>query len=190
MGHWFSYLLLGCITIFSSSSPNTASTYDGRYSATAQLNDSAWFGKAVTLKHFASYDKPCTERQFMLGIITDIPHTKGYHDPNAPITGCMDKCLSTQHLSFTGVPLKVGKHGLASLTKCNGVPSTSISYELLDGGDVSVATFHAQKGWIEVTKYNPISKEIEGKFEVRLQSSEGEVMQFNRGKFKTKMDVY
>lgn len=190
MGHWFGCLLLSSLTVFSLSIPDAPSNYDNRYSATAQLNDSTWFGKATALKHFTRYHRPCTDKQFMLGIITDIPHARGYYDRNAAVTGCMNKCLLTQHLSFTGVPLKVGRHDLASLTKCNGVPSTSISYELLDGGDVTAVTFHAQKGWIEVTNYNPISKEIEGKFEVRLQSDEGEIMQFNKGMFKTKLGVH
>ena len=189
MEHWFGYLLLGCLTVFSLSVPGIPSNNDSRYSATAQLNDSTWFGKAVASKHFASYDKPCTDKQFMLGIITDIPHARGYYDRDAAVTGCMNKCLLTQHLSFTGVPLKVGRHGLASLLKCNGVPSTSISYELLDGGDVTAVTFRALKGWIEVTNYNPISKKIEGRFEVRLQCNEGEIMQFSKGMFKTKLGV-
>lgn len=187
MVHWFSYLLIGYLPFYKSPALHALSTSDSQYSATALLNDSTWFGKAIVFKHIQ--DRPCTDKHFGLGISTDIPYSRGYHNRRASVTGCMNKCVPTQYLSFTGVPLKVGRHNLASLEKCIGVSSTSIAYELLYDGDVTAMAFNCQRGWIEVTKYKPTSKEIEGKFEASLISNEGHVARFSRGTFRAKLGI-
>ena len=154
--------------------------------ATALLNDSTWFGKAQTHNLTFKYDRPCTDKHFSIGIVTDIPHSRGYYDRAAPITGCMNRCLPTQILHIAGIPLKVGKYNLSKLQRCYGA-SFPAGYILLDGGDVSVVDFYGQEGWVEVTTYKPASKQLEGKFEVTLKSKQGEVVRFTNGTFKTKL---
>ena len=187
MAHWFSYFLISCLVLSKSPAPYRSSIYDNQYSATALLNDSTWFGKAIVSKHIQ--DKPCTDKYFGLGITTDILYPKVHYAYGAAVNGCINTCVPTQHLSFTGVPLKVGRHGLSSLKKCIGISSTSIAYELLYDGDVTAMSFHCQRGWIEVTKYEPASREVEGKFEAVLISKEGQIARFSGGTFKAKLGV-
>lgn len=176
--------LSGCLLLLSSSISPVATPPN----VDALVNDSVWFGNAQALRLEARIDRPCTDKQFGLSIQTDIPHGKGYYNRAAPITGCMSKCLPTQLFSIWGVPLKVGRYDLAKVQLCNKAAYPA-RYMLLDGGDASVAEFNGREGWIDVTRYEPINKQIEGQFEATLRSSQGEVVRFTKGRFKTKLVV-
>jgi len=176
--------LLGCLFFLD---PPVAPTFIiDPPNATALLNDSTWFGKARALHHNFKYDRPCTDKHFSLGIMTDIPHSKEHYNRAAPVTGCMGQCLASQVFSISGVPLKVGKYDLSRLQRCHGASLPAI-YILLVGGDVSVGDFYGQQGWIEVTKYEPGSKQVEGKFEATLKSSQGAIVCFTKGRFKSEL---
>ncbi|GAA4404011.1 hypothetical protein GCM10023187_20660 [Nibrella viscosa] len=176
MPYWFTYLFVAYLASVRPPAPT----------ATALLNNAKWFGKAVAWRIDPQLDKPCTEKEFGLNLVTDIPHSRGSYDRKAAVTGCMKKCWATQFLSFSGIPLAVGRYTASSLKRCAGAGSP-LSYLLLDGGDVKAEEFLSQTGWIEVSAYNPATKEIEGKFEVTLKSNKGEIMQFSEGIFKTRL---
>lgn len=164
--------------------------FDNRYSVNALLNGAAWFGKAYATKNLYRPSIPCTANRFIVTFETDIPHDRGAYDTKAAITGCMQECLPTQLLSFSSIPLAVGRYDLASLKSCMERSSVGAGYNLLDGGDVTAIEFYGTDGWVQVTKYDSLSKDIEGLFEVTLMSKQGELANFRQGAFKAKLTPY
>jgi hypothetical protein len=184
-------LFVSCLACSRQLNVPTPPTFDSRYSVNALRNDSTWFGKASASKGYVINNKPCTANQFGVGFQTDIPHDRGYYDRKAAITGCMEKCMPTQILSFSGIPLVIGKYTLASLAACKWSPSASVSsYYLQDGGDVTAVEFEGKEGWIQLTKYDSVREEVQGSFEVTLASAKGEIIHFTKGTFKAKLIDY
>ena len=184
-------LSVGCLACSRPLNVPTPPTFDSRYSVNALRNDSIWFSKTYASKGFVIANKPCTANQFGVGFQTDIPHERGYYDRKAAITGCMEKCLPTQILSFSGILLITGRYTLASLDACKWNSSASVSsYYLLDGGDVIAVEFKGEEGWIQVSKYDSVRNEIQGNFEATLASAEGEIVRFTKGTFKVKLTEY
>ena len=184
-------LFVSCLACSRQLNVPTLLTFDSRYSVNALRNDSAWFGKTYASKGYVIANKLCTANQFGVGFQTDIPHDRGYYDHKAAITGCMEKCMPTQILSFSGIPLIIGRYTLASLATCKWSPSASVSsYYLLDGGDVTAVEFAGKEGWIQLTKYDSVKEEVEGSFEVTLASRKGEIVHFTKGTFKAKLTEY
>jgi hypothetical protein len=178
------------------------STHTGPYSATASLNEATWFGSAFAQRESVQGGTSCPATQFALGISTDLPHPQSGNEPVGGVTGCVSQCIPAQLLGFHRIPLAVGKYQLADIQSCiEGNTQAACEYRLLIGGDGIINTYYPlgvtiQRGqtlltipgtntsWIEITRYDPATNQLEGRFEVTLKDPANQEARFTNGSFR------
>lgn len=199
----FLYLLVSSVACSKVANLTTPSPYNGRYSVTPLFNDSTWFSSAVAQRAYTIEGKDCTFNQFDLGFSTDLPYAKSGGEPIKGITGCADQCIATQHISFQRISLAVGRYKLTDIKSCvEDDRWPPVDYRWIIGGDIVINHFYPRgttirkrsrilldipggdSSWVEVTRYNPKTGQLDGAFEMTLVSRKGEIAHFTKGAFR------
>ncbi len=159
--------LAGCSSArLSSSSP---------YPITAELNNEPWYGKVQAVEIRSNQADPCTQNKFLLYAYTDLPYqvSEWYSKRFEKPTGCLEDCSKTQSLLIDFIPLKTGKHKLYKLDNCfTGKRRHSYFAFLIPRVNSGVVRGYYREtkrnNWIRITRYDPVSKEIEGEIRMSL----------------------
>jgi hypothetical protein len=154
------------------------SAYTGKpFPTTAVLNNANWYGTPQAVKSRVQPGDPGTTDKFMLLVRTDLPYKTsarlrvGFESP----TGCESECLPIQMLLVENIPLKKGKYRLARLDKCGTLsPDKAHHSLLLPRTGSGVVQAYRQKGkaknWLRVTRYDPVTNGVEGRFALTLEA--------------------
>ena len=144
------------------------------HNVTSFLNDSIWFATGKAIRLVKTGEQSDRAKQFNLQIITDID----YPDTNQPTrlaatTGCTGDCITTQRLHLYNIPMKKGRFNLSWLDKRRTVALERTNYWLLvktaGSGVRKNYKFEGRRpGWIRITRYDPASNTIEGRFTFSL----------------------
>lgn len=152
--------------------------------STALLNYSTWFANARAMIEPASTGQSCSSHQLSLRFETDLPYTEYPATPKEGRLPALNLKQSIHRLRLAKMPLAVGRYDLIQLERCS-TNATGTQFELFSGGHL-IETYYPQGawcGWIEITRYDPVNKVVEGFFDFYLLSQTNRLAAFSEGAF-------
>ncbi|GAB4036210.1 hypothetical protein GCM10028809_47660 [Spirosoma gilvum] len=122
---------------------------------------------------------------------TDLPYPGTAKKRSKKVTGCQGDCSSTQILTFTDIPLKQGYYDLSKPDLCSFEKvGAQGKYLVLGTSEATTQAYQKATGWIEITRYDPSTGLLEGKFDLSLLDSTGRAAPVHLSKGTMKVLVH
>ena len=116
---------------------------------------------------------------------TDLPHLELKEKTTGKVTGCKGDCQRTQTLLISNIPPRSGFYRIAQsgLDSLQGA-GIYCSYDAQGIERIGTRIYQKAEGWLRITQYDLTTNQVQGKFDIRFQASNGgsHSVHFRRGK--------